>query len=195
MSLYNPYADWPVSCDWECHTSRPGLGAIDYAIRNGTPLPALFDGVLSNIPNNGTGGNTAILTGADGRKVEWMHLSQLYPEGNYKLGQIIGLSGGIAGAPGSGNSTGPHVHMFGINSLGNRVPYQELLVETPTNRKSKKMEYGFIRSEDGSIAVVYASDGTKRPISNLAEWLGYAANGAAYANVTSAQYDAVPNRK
>ena len=36
-------------------------------------------------------------------------------------GAIVGRSGGAAGAPGSGSSTGPHLHWHMIDPAGNRI--------------------------------------------------------------------------
>ena len=48
----------------------------------------------------------------DGTTSLYAHLSMtLVTEGTYvSKGQLIGLSGGVKGRRGSGNSTGPHLH-------------------------------------------------------------------------------------
>lgn len=109
--MYNPWAKWRISCDWECHLARGSAGGIDYAVSNGTPIRAAFAGAL----RNRTTGNlyTAILTADHNPKLGFyhLHLSRYAPSGHYNEGDIIGWTGGIKGAVGSGTSTGPHLHV------------------------------------------------------------------------------------
>jgi hypothetical protein len=52
------------------------------------------------------------ITGDDGIITRYGHLSGMTVQQGAKIraGQVIGQSGGLANAPGSGNSTGPHLH-------------------------------------------------------------------------------------
>lgn len=114
--MRNPWdGKYRVSCDWTCHVTRipPSGGGTDYAMNVGTPIIAAFDGVLTNRPpvQYPASGNVAILTRADGLAFYHLHLSQFVNPGSVREGDIIGYSGGAAGAPGSGSSTGPHVHV------------------------------------------------------------------------------------
>lgn len=121
MPYKNMLSQYPISDGWAAHVARGSLGGIDFACGVGTPIPAPTDGRVENIPNNGSGGNTVNLYHADGKKDQFMHLSRFVNPGNYKQGQIIGYSGGKAGAPGSGSSTGPHIHWHLILPGGRRV--------------------------------------------------------------------------
>lgn len=125
MGYVNYFDGQPISDGWAEHRARGSLGGIDYAVGVGTPVRATCDGRVENIPNNGSGGNTVTLWHTnglgDGFRDQFMHLSQFVAEGNYKQGDIIGYSGGKAGAPGSGSSTGPHCHWHLINPSGTRV--------------------------------------------------------------------------
>ncbi|WP_225795149.1 peptidoglycan DD-metalloendopeptidase family protein [Streptomyces aculeolatus] len=123
LDIYNPFSGYPMTGSWQDHIDRGSLGGIDYAMSVGTGLPAAGAGVVRNIPYNGTGGHTVTITHSDGYRTQYMHLSQfLLADGaSVAKGGTVGLSGGAAGAPGSGNSTGPHVHWHLITPAGTRV--------------------------------------------------------------------------
>ena len=126
MSYINTLARYPISDGWAEHRARGSMGGIDYAVGVGTPILAPCNGRLQNTPYNGSGGHTATFfhdgsgLGA-GWRDQFMHLSRFVGEGNYKAGDVIGYSGGRAGADGAGSSTGPHVHWHLINPGGTRV--------------------------------------------------------------------------
>ncbi|MDI5943704.1 M23 family metallopeptidase, partial [Micromonospora sp. DH15] len=111
-AIYNPFAGYPITGTWEEHLSSGSLGGIDFGMGVGTNLPACGAGTIQNIPNNGTGGHTVTIHHADGYRSQYMHLSQfLLSDGTaVAAGTVVGRSGGAVGAPGSGNSTGPHLH-------------------------------------------------------------------------------------
>lgn len=124
--MTNPFTNYPVSDDWAEHISRGSLGGVDYVMPNGTPLPSMRAGKLTNIPLNGTGGNTAVVTSPvtspDGSKTVYMHLSKFTTPRTVTVGEIIGYSGGILGASGAGSSTAPHLHVHDIDVNGKRIP-------------------------------------------------------------------------
>ena len=121
-ALYNPFVGRTVTQTWAQHQANGSLGGIDYAMPVGTPLPACGAGTITNIPNNGTGGNTVTINLAGGWKSQYMHLSQFTTNGKTVAQKdVVGWSGGAAGAPGSGSSTGPHCHWHLINPDGVRV--------------------------------------------------------------------------
>lgn len=121
--LYNPFTGYQQTAGWQDHLNRGSLGGIDYAMSVGTPLPAVGAGTVTNTPNNGTGGHTVTITHSDGYRTQYMHLSQFSLANGATIGKggIVGLSGGAVGAPGSGNSTGPHLHWHLITPGGTRV--------------------------------------------------------------------------
>ena len=113
--------NYPITCDWACHIARGSAGGTDYGMRVGTPILASFDGTLINRPPGQypASGNVAILTRNDGLAFYHLHLSQFVTPGPVSQGNTIGYSGGAVGAPGSGESTGPHLH---INAyVGNTI--------------------------------------------------------------------------
>ena len=121
--FYNPFSAYPISGTWQDHINEGSLGGIDFGMAVGTALPACAAGVVTNIPENGTGGNTVTIAHDNGYRSQYMHLSQFLLANGTRVGQgdTVGLSGGAAGAPGSGNSTGPHVHWHMINPSGVRI--------------------------------------------------------------------------
>ncbi|WP_051367117.1 peptidoglycan DD-metalloendopeptidase family protein [Hamadaea tsunoensis] len=122
-AVYNPFAGYPISDGWQDHINRGSLGGIDFVMPVGTPLPACGAGVVTNIPENGTGGNTVTIDLGEGYRSQYMHLSQFLLANGTAVGPgaIVGLSGGAAGAPGSGSSTGPHCHWHMIDPSGTRI--------------------------------------------------------------------------
>lgn len=106
--------------------NHPG---IDLAVPAGTPLVAAADGVVtvaSNIDPGGYG-NEVEITLADGTVMRYGHLTSIsVQEGQQiKAGTPVGKSGGDAGDPGAGNSTGAHLH-FEVrkgNQSVDPVPY------------------------------------------------------------------------
>ncbi|MET9105547.1 peptidoglycan DD-metalloendopeptidase family protein [Streptomyces zhihengii] len=123
LNLYNPFSGYPLTSGWQDHINRGSLGGIDYAMGVGTALPAADAGTVTNIADNGTGGHTVTITHGDGYRTQYMHLSRFaVANGTWvPRGGIVGWSGGAAGAPGSGNSTGPHLHWHLITPGGVRV--------------------------------------------------------------------------
>jgi len=86
---------------------------IDFAVPVGTPVKATADGKVTYAGDYGgaCGYGVKIQHGADYATV-FCHLSRIdvHANGWIRKGVTIGLSGGAAGAKGSGRSTGPHIH-------------------------------------------------------------------------------------
>ncbi len=129
VSFYNPFSGYQITGTWQEHLDRGSLGGIDYGMGVGTQLPAAGGGTVRNLPYNGTGGHTVTIYHDNGYRTQYMHLSQfvLADGATIGTGGIVGLSGGAAGAPGSGNSTGPHLHWHMINPAGARINPLEYL--------------------------------------------------------------------
>lgn len=123
VSFYNPFSGYRITGTWQQHLDRGSLGGIDYGMNVGTRLPAAGGGTVRNLPNNGTGGHTVTIHHDNGYRTQYMHLSAfLLADGAVVgTGGIVGLSGGAPGAPGSGSSTGPHVHWHMIDPAGRRI--------------------------------------------------------------------------
>jgi hypothetical protein len=115
------------------NSKHPGISAnhkgIDFGTPVGTALTAVTDGHISTIGNDANGyGNWVEVKHEDGTAARYGHLSQVGVSRGQKVvaGQIVGRSGGKAGAPGSGNSTGPHLHFEILTDKGvkvNPAPY------------------------------------------------------------------------
>ncbi|HEY0641246.1 MAG TPA: peptidoglycan DD-metalloendopeptidase family protein [Pseudonocardiaceae bacterium] len=142
--IYNPFSAYGITSGWQDHLNRGSLGGIDYGMGVGTRLPACGSGTVRNIPYNGTGGHTVTIHHPNGYRSQYMHLSQfLVGDGAYVgAGAVVALSGGAAGAPGSGNSTGPHLHWHMINPSGTRInPLAYLGQNPPTGLPKTTTEY------------------------------------------------------
>ena len=91
---------------------------LDFGTPVGTPVKAAADGVVSHTGIDKDYGRYVIIT--HGKKSTlYAHLSSVSVRTGQKVsqGDLIGKSGGKAGASGSGNSTGPHLH-FEIRDNG-----------------------------------------------------------------------------
>ncbi|WNV85273.1 M23 family metallopeptidase [Umezawaea sp. Da 62-37] len=121
--FYNPFTGYAITGSWQEHINRGSLGGIDYGMGVGTRLPAAGGGIVTNIPNNGTGGHTVTIQHDNGYRTQYMHLSGFLLGNGTRIGMggVVGLSGGAPGAPGSGNSDGPHLHWHMINPGGTRI--------------------------------------------------------------------------
>lgn len=121
--FYHPFTGYPVTGTWQDHIGRGSLGGIDFGMGVGTELPACGGGVVTNIPENGTGGHTVTIQHDNGYRTQYMHLSQFLLADGTRVGagDVVGLSGGEPGAPGSGESTGPHLHWHMIDPGGTRI--------------------------------------------------------------------------
>lgn len=82
-----------------------GHPGIDMFVPTGTAAVAVMGGTVRYVPNEGAGGNTAYLAGADGNTYFYGHFSQFIGEGRpVTQGEVIGLTGM------TGNASAPHLH-------------------------------------------------------------------------------------
>ena len=88
--------------------------AVDLAVPVGTQIHAAAAGkvILARTGYNGGFGNVTIIDHPNGTQTLYAHQSKILIQAGVEVyqGQVIGLSGGKPGAPGSGHSTGPHLH-------------------------------------------------------------------------------------
>ena len=106
--ISSPYGNRPGG-----HGVKPGFHpGIDYATRVGTPVQAMADGVVTKVGNEKAGWGNYVLINHGSVSTRYAHLSQISVKQGQtvKRGQVIGKSGGLKGAAGAGNSTGPHLH-------------------------------------------------------------------------------------
>lgn len=123
MAMPNPFAGFPISDGWAEHRARGSLGGVDFATPVGTRITAPAAGHVSYEYGSGSGGYIITLALADspGYKIQFLHCSAF--EGgnrNVSAGELLGYTGGAAGAAGAGSSTGPHVHVHMIDPNGVR---------------------------------------------------------------------------
>jgi murein DD-endopeptidase MepM/ murein hydrolase activator NlpD len=99
----------------------------DYFKPVGTPISVVQPGTVTVADMNydPTGWGAVVeIRHPDGSLSRYAHLSKINvaPGSEVVPGQVIGLTGGAAGAPGSGNSEGPHLHFEYENASGRVDP-------------------------------------------------------------------------
>lgn len=101
----------------EMRAARPGVAAhqhqgMDIATPVGTAVRAAADGIVEFAHVLGNYGNLIKVNHGAGTQTRYGHLSRMTVADHQqvKQGDIIGYSGGRRGAPGAGDSTGPHLH-------------------------------------------------------------------------------------
>lgn len=134
MGMINQFEQFGISDDWAAHRARGSQGGTDFATPAGTPIIAPNPGYVSYEAGNGSGGYiiTLSLDNSPGYKMQFLHCSG-FEGGNRQVseGEVIGYTGGRAGAPGSGSSTGPHVHIHMVDPNGNREDVMPWFAQTP----------------------------------------------------------------
>jgi len=92
---------------------------VDYGVVVGTPIKAAATGIVTETGNGGGWGNYVLISHGS-YSTRYAHLSKINVHKGQQVnqGDVIGLSGGAKGAPGSGNSTGPHLHFELIQGAG-----------------------------------------------------------------------------
>lgn len=123
MGMINQFEQFGISDDWGAHRARGSLGGTDFKTPSGTPIIAPNPGVVSYEAGNGSGGYiiTLALDNSPGYRMQFLHCSG-FEGGNRHVseGEVIGYTGGIKDAPGSGSSSGAHVHIHMVDPNGNR---------------------------------------------------------------------------
>jgi len=119
-AVLNPGQGFKVSSDFGARKDPNGGGrqhhnGIDYEMPVGTPVLAAADGIVDTVTvqaNSARSYGRYIVLKHEGFYTYYAHLSKSLVKVGQKVrqGQQIGLSGGAKGAPGSGSSTGPHLH-------------------------------------------------------------------------------------
>ncbi len=105
----------PRPLEWQLvKPHHGGTVAADIPLPVGTRLYALTAATVAWAGTMARCGNTVILQAtATGARITYCHLATLGVSAGQTLtaGQPLGRSGGAPGAPGAGNSTGPHLHL------------------------------------------------------------------------------------
>jgi murein DD-endopeptidase MepM/ murein hydrolase activator NlpD len=99
----------------------------DYAKPSGTAISVIQPGTVTVADMNydPTGWGAVVeIRHQDGSLSRYAHLSKIHVAAGTQIspGQVIGLTGGVEGAPGSGNSRGPHLHFEYETSAGRVDP-------------------------------------------------------------------------
>lgn len=106
---------------------------VDISAPEDTPIVATVGGTIARAElTSGGYGNLVVLKGDDGREYRYAHLNAIGVKVGQRVeqGTNLGLSGGRAGAPGAGNSKGPHLH-FEIRVAGQAIdPYPSVTGST-----------------------------------------------------------------
>jgi len=105
----NPYGQYPVSTKFrepgDLWTSGEHPG-IDYAVPEGTPVPAVLGGRIVAIGSDAQYGNYVDVQNAKGVQ-RYAHLSQP----GVQKGQMVAVGGNLGLSGSTGKTTGPHVHV------------------------------------------------------------------------------------
>ena len=127
-SMYGYRAD-PFTGEKKFHT------AIDIADVEGTPLLAVFDGIITYTEHSDTGyGNYVELTDKEGNMARYAHASSI----SSRIGQAVKKGDEIAKMGTTGNSTGSHLHFELYLADGTRVnPYFYLYSEEAFNNYTR----------------------------------------------------------
>lgn len=116
---------------------------VDIAVPVGTQVLAPMDGVVkkANFNENPLCGATIDIDYGNGYWSRFCHMSRIDVKKDdiIKQGQVVGLSGGKSGAPGSGNSGGPHLH-FTLKKDGKLVDPLQYINTTVSPAKIEKIE-------------------------------------------------------
>jgi len=86
---------------------------LDIKARTPTPLYSPIDGTVTKAGDGWAGdGGTGVKIDGGGQTHKFFHMSSVSVKQGQQIkqGDQIGMSGGVKGAPGSGNATGPHIH-------------------------------------------------------------------------------------
>jgi murein DD-endopeptidase MepM/ murein hydrolase activator NlpD/cell wall-associated NlpC family hydrolase len=123
---------WPcshssISCEFGTKRSwdpyaKNGHSGMDIAVPAGTPVHSPGDGIVKFAGTYGGYGNCIMISHGDGIVSLFGHLRKIgvHKGQKVKTGKVIGKSGGVKGAPGSGFSNGPHLH-FEVQKNGKPV--------------------------------------------------------------------------
>ena len=119
--LTRPHHDYPA---WDAAVP---VGTPLFAMVAGTVTTASHAGIYPADPNRC--GNTVTIAGVDSATYTYCHLSNIAVAQGQVVGAgtLIGLTGGVPGTPGAGNTTGPHLHL-GIRINGASICPQPLLL-------------------------------------------------------------------
>lgn len=128
MSLVRPVASTTITGTFGEDRGSHKHAGVDLATAVRTPVAAARDGTLRWRNDPDGYGRYAVIDHGNGVETLYAHMSAAnIPDGTQVVaGQTIGMSGGARGAPGSGRSSGPHLH-FEVRQAGRAVDPNALL--------------------------------------------------------------------
>lgn len=111
-SFVSPVSGGRITGSFNENRGNRAHAGIDIAVPVGSRVVAPAGGVVVETGNLPGYGNVVFIDHGRGTITRLAHLSQILVRKGDAVGQgqQVGLSGGARGAPGSGNSRGPHVH-------------------------------------------------------------------------------------
>ena len=120
-------------------SDRPRHNGNDYFKSAGIPISLIQEGTVTVADMNYNPGGWGALVEVrhkDGSLSRYAHLSKISVSAGSKIspGQVIGYTGGVQGAYGSGNSTGPHLHFEYLPSGSGQID--------PTQAAKKIFRFG-----------------------------------------------------
>jgi hypothetical protein len=148
-------------------------GGIDYAMPVGSPVLAAAEGVVDQVttqPNSERSFGLYVVIKHEGFFTYYAHLSRAVVRVGQKVrqGELIAYSGGKKGAPGSGSSTGPHLH------------FEVRKDKTTKQSVDPKSIFGKIKS---SVTGLFKGDPNTNMAEDLSQYVlgGNTSTGTAYA--------------
>ena len=93
----------PITGTWKFHSG------LDLGYEYGTPIPAMFDGIVVSCGNfsDGYGNQVLLYHSAIDAYTRYAHCSEIY----VNVGDYVSAGATIGRVGSSGNSTGPHLHL------------------------------------------------------------------------------------
>ena len=181
----NPFAGYPISDDWAAHRARGSLGGTDWATPVGTPIYAPNPGEVRYEYGNGSGGYIISLSLANspGYVLQFLHCSAFAGSNRYvSEGELIGYTGGAKNAPGSGSSTGPHVHVHLVDPNGVREDVMPWFANSSSPSSGLRVDGDFgpatKRALQSALGVAVDGDFGPQSTKALQSFLGVPADGS-----------------
>jgi murein DD-endopeptidase MepM/ murein hydrolase activator NlpD len=161
-----------------------GYKGRDYQIEVGRAITVFSPGVVTYAQyNNGGFGRLVIVKHENGQESYYAHLSKINVNVGDTIGQngtVIGLTGGDPNDPGSGRTTGPHLHFELRDSKGNRI--------TEENSGDNFFRFGIVKSARRRVGTLKPGEAGKpgqqftiAQLVTLAKKAGFKGNNAAVA--------------
>jgi zinc D-Ala-D-Ala carboxypeptidase len=118
--------------------------ARDFAVASDTKLHAVAPGTVVHAGMKGAYGLSVVVKMPDGGSYIYGHLNSLSVKrgDTVQPGQLVALSGGAAGDPRAGRSTGPHLHFDVTDANGHNIDPNQFLKSIPQQLQRPSLSYG-----------------------------------------------------